>query len=44
MTDVHSKRSVRVNGAVAGVKGFAESFHCSANSRMNPTNKCDLWN
>ncbi|XP_043467632.1 endothelin-converting enzyme homolog [Leptopilina heterotoma] len=37
-TDTHSKRSVRVNGAVANVEGFNEAFKC------NNVEKCTLWN
>lgn len=36
-SDVHTKSSVRINGAVANVEGFSEAFKCRRNQ------KCTLW-
>lgn len=36
-TDVHTKSSARINGAVANVKGFSEAFKCGKDK------KCTLW-
>ncbi|XP_051164733.1 endothelin-converting enzyme 1-like isoform X2 [Leptopilina boulardi] len=41
--DVHTKISLRINGAVANVKGFAEAFQCSKESHLNPRERCIIW-
>lgn len=41
--DPHSPEIFRVNGPLGNMKEFSEDFQCSAESRMNPELKCDVW-
>ena len=41
--DVHSPALARVWGVVQNSQAFANAYNCSANTPMNPTNKCILW-
>ncbi|KFM80057.1 Membrane metallo-endopeptidase-like 1, partial [Stegodyphus mimosarum] len=43
ISDEHSPAKFRVNGPVSNLPEFAEEFHCSSNSPMNPGNKCKVW-
>ncbi|KAF0718462.1 Aste57867_1678 [Aphanomyces stellatus] len=43
LTDVHPPSRFRVWGAVQNNNEFARVFKCPANSKMNPTKKCLLW-
>ncbi|KAF0708944.1 Aste57867_6152 [Aphanomyces stellatus] len=43
LTDPHPPTKFRVYGAVQNDAEFARVFQCPANSKMNPTKKCDLW-
>jgi len=42
-TDTHSPDMARVWGTMQNSPYFASAFNCPVNSRMNPTNKCELW-
>jgi predicted metalloendopeptidase len=41
--DPHSPPRARVVGAIMNSGAFARSFNCPVGSRMNPTNKCAIW-
>lgn len=43
LTDEHSPRRWRVNGAIQNSRAFSQAFNCPAGSRMNPVKKCELW-
>merc|ERR1719233_1511177 len=43
LTDTHSPRIFRVNGAFANMPEFARDWGCPAGSRMNPNKKCSVW-
>ncbi|XP_052775462.1 endothelin-converting enzyme-like 1 [Mya arenaria] len=42
-TSHHSPGRYRVLGTLSHFKKFADAFHCSANTEMNPANKCSLF-
>lgn len=42
-TDVHSPNEFRVIGTISNMQDFAHDFKCSAGSKMNPVNKCEVW-
>ncbi|XP_015599220.1 neprilysin-4 [Cephus cinctus] len=42
-TDTHSTSRLRVIGSVSNTQGFSEAFQCPRGSRMNPENRCNLW-
>jgi neprilysin len=42
-TGVHSPGQFRVIGPMSNSKEFAADFGCSATSKMNPANKCEVW-
>ncbi|XP_028131382.1 endothelin-converting enzyme homolog isoform X3 [Diabrotica virgifera virgifera] len=41
--DSHSPAKYRVIGALSNLKEFSEEFQCKPGSKMNPTNKCEVW-
>ncbi|KAL1429268.1 hypothetical protein MTO96_016481 [Rhipicephalus appendiculatus] len=41
--DVHSPAQYRVNMPMKNFAEFSEVFKCSANSTMNPAQRCTLW-
>ncbi|XP_072387563.1 endothelin-converting enzyme homolog isoform X2 [Diabrotica undecimpunctata] len=41
--DSHSPAQFRVIGALSNLKEFSEEFQCKPGSKMNPTNKCEVW-
>ncbi|OQR91056.1 endothelin-converting enzyme, metalloprotease family M13 [Achlya hypogyna] len=43
LEDEHPPGKFRVFGAVQNNDAFAKAFNCPANSAMNPTKKCYLW-
>ncbi|KAF0716286.1 Aste57867_2919 [Aphanomyces stellatus] len=43
MKDSHPPGKFRIYGAVQNNADFARVFQCPANSKMNPTKKCQLW-
>ncbi len=43
LTDQHPPTKYRVLGTLSQFKPFAETWSCAANSRMNPSERCDLW-
>ncbi|OQS05816.1 endothelin-converting enzyme, metalloprotease family M13 [Thraustotheca clavata] len=43
LLDVHPPGKYRVYGAVQNNDAFAAAFKCPANSNMNPSKKCYLW-
>jgi len=43
LTDPHSPARFRVIGPLSNSIEFSEQFECPKGSRMNPTNKCEVW-
>ncbi|KAF0696980.1 Aste57867_12311 [Aphanomyces stellatus] len=43
LLDSHPPNKFRLYGAVQNNADFARVFQCPANSKMNPTKKCELW-
>ncbi|XP_035210660.1 neprilysin-2-like [Stegodyphus dumicola] len=43
ITDTHSPSKFRVNGPMSNLPEFAEDFHCTLGSPMNPEDKCTVW-
>ncbi|KAK2167416.1 hypothetical protein LSH36_28g07049 [Paralvinella palmiformis] len=43
VTDSHTNNKFRVIGSLRNMPEFAEAYHCTAASPMNPANKCSLW-
>ena len=43
LTDPHSPGVLRVWGPIQNSPTFNDEFQCSEMSRMNPRNKCSLW-
>lgn len=41
--DPHSPAKYRVIGSLTNLKEFSEEFKCSAGTRMNPKEKCEVW-
>ncbi|XP_030566153.1 neprilysin-3 isoform X1 [Drosophila novamexicana] len=41
--DPHSPSQFRVIGTLSNMKEFADVFQCKPDTRMNPTNKCEVW-
>ncbi|KAI4454811.1 zinc metalloprotease family m13 neprilysin-related [Holotrichia oblita] len=41
--DPHSPAKYRVIGSLTNLKEFSEEFKCSAETRMNPKEKCEVW-
>ena len=41
--DPHSSGRFRVIGSVQNNEEFARVFSCKSNSKMNPSDKCQLW-
>ncbi len=42
-TDEHSPGKWRVNGVVSNMDGFAQAYHCKANSPMVNREPCRIW-
>lgn len=42
-TEVHTVPYWRVLGAFSNMVDFSNDFKCSKNSKMNPAEKCQLW-
>ncbi|KAF9163108.1 hypothetical protein DFQ26_002925 [Actinomortierella ambigua] len=42
-TDPHSPNRWRVVGVVQNSRMFAEAFHCTEGTPMNPKDKCEIW-
>jgi len=42
-TDEHAPDKVRVNGALAQLVGFADTFQCPAGTPMHPKDRCGMW-
>ncbi|KAK6047345.1 hypothetical protein COOONC_15150 [Cooperia oncophora] len=43
LSDAHSPSEYRVNPVSQNIPAFADAFHCSSESRMNPKTRCSLW-
>jgi predicted metalloendopeptidase len=43
MNDVHSPARFRIIGTVQNSYEFAKVFSCKSKSKMNPSDKCQLW-
>jgi predicted metalloendopeptidase len=43
INDPHSAGRFRVIGSVQNSDEFARVFSCKSNTKMNPSNKCQLW-
>ncbi|XP_046389979.1 neprilysin-4-like [Ischnura elegans] len=43
LSDPHSIHRLRVQGTLSNSEDFAEAFHCSSESTMNPKEKCIIW-
>ncbi|OQR90846.1 endothelin-converting enzyme, metalloprotease family M13 [Achlya hypogyna] len=43
LEDEHPPGKFRIYGAVQNNDAFAKTFQCAPNTKMNPTNKCYLW-
>ncbi len=41
--DPHSPSQYRVNGVVSQFPPFAKAFNCPVDSKMAPTNRCEVW-
>lgn len=41
--DPHSPPNFRVIGSLSNFPEFAKEFNCPSGSRMNPTEKCEVW-
>lgn len=42
-TDIHAPHPYRVNGPISNMPDFARDFECSTDSKMNPSEKCEVW-
>jgi putative endopeptidase len=42
-TDPHSPSRFRVNGPLAQIPEFAETFQCAAGAKMRAENVCEVW-
>ncbi|RWS26728.1 Membrane metallo-endopeptidase-like 1 [Leptotrombidium deliense] len=42
-SDAHSPAMFRVNGGLADVQEFSDSFQCKTGSKMNRPEKCSIW-
>ncbi|KAK6030963.1 peptidase family M13 [Ostertagia ostertagi] len=40
---LHAPGQYRVNQVVPNLPAFAEAFHCSPESKMNPKKRCTIW-
>uniref|UniRef100_A0A0K0EK86 Peptidase_M13 domain-containing protein n=2 Tax=Strongyloides stercoralis TaxID=6248 RepID=A0A0K0EK86_STRER len=41
--DVHSPGSIRIDVTLSNYKPFSKAFNCKVGSKMNPSDKCELW-
>lgn len=41
--DPHSPPSFRVIGSLSNLPEFSKEFNCPVGSRMNPSDKCEVW-
>uniref|UniRef100_A0A0K0EMS5 Peptidase_M13 domain-containing protein n=1 Tax=Strongyloides stercoralis TaxID=6248 RepID=A0A0K0EMS5_STRER len=41
--DVHSPGNIRLKVTLANYKPFSKAFNCKLGSKMNPSDKCELW-
>ncbi len=39
----HSPAQFRVNGPLANLPAFAQTFHCAPGTPMNPAHRCTVW-
>uniref|UniRef100_A0A0N5BTY3 Peptidase_M13 domain-containing protein n=1 Tax=Strongyloides papillosus TaxID=174720 RepID=A0A0N5BTY3_STREA len=42
-TDEHALGETRTKVALSNYKPFSDAFKCKLNSKMNPENRCELW-
>lgn len=43
LTDPHSNAKFRVNGPLANLPAFSETFSCETGDAMRPVNSCEVW-
>lgn len=43
LSDPHSPNRFRVNGTLANVPEFAQTFGCAEGAPMHPKNRCEVW-